>query len=123
MSHQPRLFDTGPDQRPQFDFTLPDVCANKHGGNENSAAAYADTPQRKRDADRETIIGLARAAGPEGITCEEACDAMKTTPNVISGRFSELVRDGVLKRDGKRRTRSGCWAAVHVSHQAPKAGE
>jgi predicted transcriptional regulator len=49
---------------------------------------------------------------PEGLTCDELSVIMGVTPNQISGRFSELRRDGKIYKVGKRLTRGGNPAAV-----------
>jgi hypothetical protein len=89
-----------------------DICANRHGGSETSIAAHEGTSQEKRDSDKRRILELSQR--DEGVTLHEACEDMKRNPNELSGRFSEMVRDGQLSRRGEtRKTPTGSSAKVH----------
>ncbi len=64
-----------------------DICSNRHKGNEQSTAAF-HVIKDKISASQERIL------------------------NAISGRCSELKRDGKIYKSGTRKTRSGCSAAI-----------
>lgn len=90
-----------------------DPTSSRHGGAEPSVEAFAGTSQAKRDNDKRRILELSQRA--EGVTTDEAAEEMGRNPNELSGRFSELVRDGQLERPGiTRPTRNGRAANVHV---------
>ena len=91
--------------------TFEDVCQNRHGGNENSAAANRTVCKKQ---DLETVFGLVELA-PNGLTLKEACTWMRRSPNQISGRFwpfclcfqrfRALVDEGISVGCGERELR------------------
>jgi len=91
-----------------------DVCENRHGGNEESRSAFLrilrSMPQQRR-----FILETIRAAGQRGRTCDELAALLHVDCNKISGRLSELKRDGLITKAGTRPTRSGSAAAVLVA--------
>lgn len=89
-----------------------DVCARKHGGNSESKAAF-DSVSEHLSESQHLVYKHIRWAG--GLTVDELSDAMGTTPNAVSGRVTELRIKGKIKKRGKRKTRSGCSAAVWVA--------
>jgi len=93
-------------------FAEPDVCARKHGGDAESRAAHRAGDKR---ADRQQVLDFIRAR-LGGATLDEVCVGLDREPNQISGRITELKRDGHLSWTGGRRTtRSGCSAKVYVA--------
>lgn len=104
----------------QLDFF--DTTARKHRGNPESRAAHTDVRETAA-ATRAKILAQIDAAGPAGLTCDEAAVINDTTPNAISGRFTELK--GIPSRNlpqliakaGTRPTRSGSRAAVYVTQK------
>lgn len=91
-----------------------DVCARKHGGNEQSKAAFDSVSHHISDAQRSVWINIYDCRG-RGVTCDELSERMGTTPNAISGRITELRMMGKIEKRGTRKTRSGCSAAVWVA--------
>jgi hypothetical protein len=88
-----------------------DICANRHGGNTESVAAF-ETVKDSLTEKQWQVFKYIKARKSRGATVDEiACDLGKT-PNAISGRVSELKRDGKIVKCGRRLTRSGCTAAV-----------
>ena len=86
----------------------PDVCANKHGGNEESVAAFHAGDKTAR---RAFVYKLLTERGPA--TADELVALTGLTHNEISPRISELKRDGWAYDTGERRkTRKNCNAAV-----------
>jgi hypothetical protein len=88
-----------------------DICANRHKGAETSVGAHkrirGSTSER-----REAVYAMIKWYNLSGLTVDELAAAWETTPNAISGRFSELARDSRIEKHGTRKTRSGCSAAV-----------
>ena len=88
-----------------------DVCASRHHGNEQSVAAHHDTTiQRQR------VLEAIKAAGANGITCDELSAKWGVGQNSISGRFSSLSHDLMIRKISTRPTRSGKQAAVYVAN-------
>ena len=95
-----------------------DICQNKHGGNAESIEAFITTPETCRTKQRLAIQLLARQRGLHGITTDEAAEHFDAPPNSISGRLSELKRDGLLVETDKRRvTRMGKSARVLIASE------
>lgn len=93
----------------------PDVCARKHGGDLNSRLAHGKLLGHKAEQ-REKVRRYVASCCGRGATCDETAEYLGVFPNDISGRFTELERDGKLKRNGERRTtRRGNWAAVWIA--------
>jgi hypothetical protein len=91
-----------------------DITARKHGGNPQSVEAHKRI-RKGLSARREAVYEWIEAAGKRGITVDEMAVWMNDTPNAISGRFSELARNGRIIRSGRtRKTRSGCSAVVWI---------
>jgi hypothetical protein len=98
MFEQPKPFHW---QRP----TEPDICKRKHGGNPQSVQANRRV---QKERDRDTVLNLVAMAGPEGRTLDEVAAILDVAPNRISGRFTELKKDGKLIPTGcTRNTRTG----------------
>ncbi len=87
-----------------------DICARKHKGNEQSTAAF-HVVKDKISASQERILNAIRQMD-SGMTVDELSVYFNATPNEISGRCSELKRDGKIYKSGTRKTRSGCSAAI-----------
>jgi hypothetical protein len=88
-----------------------DICANRHKGARTSVEAH----KRIRgglQARREAVYAMIEKSWSRGITLDEVAFLTDTTPNAISGRFTELARDGRIVKCGRRKTRSGCSAVV-----------
>ncbi len=90
-------------------FDPTDITANRHKGNEQSTAAF-HVIKDKISASKERILNAIRRS--DGLTCDELAVMFNATPNEISGRCSELKRDGKIYKSGTRKTRSGCSAAI-----------
>jgi hypothetical protein len=87
-----------------------DITARRHKGNDQSAAAF-HVIKDKISASQERILNAIRQMD-SGMTVDELSVYFGTTPNEISGRCSELKRDGKIYKSGTRKTRSGCSAAI-----------
>ena len=82
-----------------------DICANRHGGNQQSKSANART-NKERDVKR--IMRLLYIYGD--LTCQEASDIIGMPYTTASARFSDLKRAGLIEPTERRKTRSGCTA-------------
>lgn len=78
-----------------------DICENRHRG----APASVEANRRVDKADgRRRVIEFARSVG--SFTLKDLAAHLGVTPNMISGRISELKRDRQLVETGARR--DGC---------------
>lgn len=85
-----------------------DICQNRHGGNTQSIAANKKVGKMR---DRAKIIEFLKANG-KGYSKQIARNLDKPL-NTLSGRFSELLRDGVIERTGE--VVEGC-AVLRLKH-------
>jgi DNA-binding MarR family transcriptional regulator len=88
-----------------------DICSNRHKGNTESTAAFQSIRGRLT-AQQQRVLNCIRNS--EGLTCNEIAEKLGATPNEISGRCSELKRNGEIRKSGTRLTRSGNPAAILV---------
>ena len=96
-----------------------DITRRRHGGNPESEAAQADREHRAHSQRTKVWLEVHQAGQIRGLTVDELAEKWGAEVNRISGRFTELCRDGIIQRrndpTGKRitrRTRSGSQAAV-----------
>tara|TARA_R100001244_G_C5140148_1_gene127695 strand:- start:208 stop:516 length:309 start_codon:yes stop_codon:yes gene_type:complete len=93
-----------------------DICRNRHQGNPQSEAAFikirCDIPFR-----RGLCLVLIHNAGSKGLTVHELAKLLETTPNAVSGRLTELKREGLISKIGTRPTPTGAKAAVYVAKE------
>lgn len=82
-----------------------DICENNHGGDAQSAEAHGRT---NKDRDRARIVEYLRTVNDA--TCDQVEVALGMAHQTCSARFSELKRDGVIVKAGRRETRTGCTA-------------
>lgn len=86
----------------------PDPCENRHGGNEQSDAAFEqikdELPSRRRK-----VLEVIESSGQAGATVHDVCKALETTPNCVSGRLTELAASGLIADTGKRRDGCAVW--------------
>ena len=96
---------------------LPDICRNRHGGNENSELANLSIHSRKQ-IDRARILSYAEVMGNFGITVKEVIKALDLKHQTASARMSELKaeKDLVPKCDPNIR-RDGCGVFVRAKGQ------
>lgn len=87
-----------------------DICAKKHGEAETSRAAFERTRATLPDA-RNDVYFAVDMRGDMGLTAKEYAEQSGKPLNAVSGRFSELKKDGRIIKNGERR--DGC--AVHVA--------
>lgn len=87
MSTQPSLFD---------------VCAAKHGGDPQSVAANQKAQSTKR-VWHARILDTLTWRGEYGATCKEIAEVWQVEMHRISGRISELLVLGMVKKSDKTR--------------------
>jgi hypothetical protein len=91
----------------------PDICRNKHGGVDTSVQA---DKRVEKSRDRAVILGYIRASGAYGMTLYEMGVLLDRECNRISGRFTELKRDGlIVATEATRPTYTGSPAHVYVA--------
>lgn len=95
-----------------------DVCENRHGGNPESVEAFLSTPPDCRTRQRIAIHKFAKSKGSYGITTDEVAQELSVPPNSVSGRLSEMKRDGLLVETvHRRKTRMGKMARVLIASE------
>tara|TARA_B100001123_G_scaffold156425_1_gene181097 strand:- start:2236 stop:2619 length:384 start_codon:yes stop_codon:yes gene_type:complete len=87
-----------------------DTTLNKHRGNEESNAAFEKIKPKLR-ASRRIIEELVKDSDFNGITCREAAEKLGVGMNAISGRFSELKAEKIIRKVGRRQ---GCAVYVNI---------
>jgi Mn-dependent DtxR family transcriptional regulator len=88
-----------------------DITENRHGGSDTSAAA--NPTQASKRARKDLIYGYLMTHG--SATVDELSAYFNLPPNEISGRISEMKREGIVRDSGERRvTRKGKKAAVII---------
>lgn len=91
----------------------PDICAGRHGGNEESAQAN-ERGAAGRAQQRARVLAEIERAGRAGLTCKELAARWGVDMNAISGRFTELKSSGDIWRavdeNGNKIARDGSSA-------------
>ena len=65
---------------------------------------------------RAIVHEYVRACGPSGATADQSSLALGLLTNSVAPRLHELERGGlIVKIEARRKTRSGCLAAVYVA--------
>ncbi len=105
------LFDKPTLANKTFLTEVVDICARKHKGNEQSTQTFREAIRHRITEQQDRVLKCMRRY-PEGLTCDELSVILGVTPNQISGRLTELKRDGKIYKSGTRKTRSGCSAAI-----------
>lgn len=90
-----------------------DICSRKHKGNEESRGAFEALKDRLPLHRARVLKAIRDSDG--GLTVDEIAQKLGVTPNMVSGRASELKRDGMIRRNGTRLTRNGNPAAILVA--------
>jgi DNA-binding Lrp family transcriptional regulator len=90
-----------------------DICGRKHKNNPESRAAF-----RQLDASqqRARVLAAVQQAGIHGLTCHELADRWNVSPHQISGRFSELKKQGAIRKRGTRINSAGNSCGVLVAN-------
>lgn len=92
--------------------TFDDICAGRHKLTPESVLANPTKAQKATIWKQ--ITGQLAARGDHGMTMDEMSEWLGVAPNRISGRFTELVVQGVIvKTEHRRKTRTGKVAAIY----------
>ena len=78
-----------------------DVCAGKHGGNEQSEEAF-ESVRHVISAGQVAALSFIRSRGAYGATAQEYADRLGVPINKVSVRFSELKLLGRIEKTGVR---------------------
>lgn len=93
----------------------PDVCRQRHLGNDESEAANRRVDPHKERL-RELVFEAVAAAGDHGATSAEIVEATGIVLQTVSGRLAELKKARrLLETDRRRPTPSGASARVLVA--------
>lgn len=96
-----------------------DVCANRHGGNSESAKAY-EKAESMIPHKRAAALRYIASQGERGATAQEYADFLGVGINAVSGRFSELKKAGLIRKVGTRGN-GGVFAANDQGEAQPPA--
>lgn len=88
-----------------------DVCERKHGGNAESQAAFERLSEHLTESRQDVLFAVSKKLDG-GATSKEVADALGKPLNAISGRLTELAREGWIERTGERRDGAAVWRAV-----------
>lgn len=79
-----------------------DICASKHGGNQESKAAF-ERGKASHSKQRESVYNTIKTRPKTGFTCREICARLDLEMNVASARMAELKKAKRLESTGVRR--------------------
>ena len=80
--------------------TVNDICKSRHGGNENSVKANEKLGLNK--AKMRIAVFIQIGVAKDGLSCKELAKLWGVGMNVISGRFTELKKEGRIEKIGSR---------------------
>ena len=117
IGRQPdRDYDRNPPGIPVEATVETDICQNRHKGNPQSESAF-ESIRKELPLRRALCLVLIHKAASKGLTVHELSEQLGTTPNAVSGRLTELKREGLICKIGTRPTPTGGHAAVYVSQE------
>src|SRR3954471_14625182 len=74
-----------------------DPSRHKHGGTDTSRAAWEKARQSRVKCQQEVLDAL-RSVYPDGLTCKELSAVLNKAMHKISGRLTELLEDGLVRK-------------------------
>src|SRR6266481_9735429 len=74
-----------------------DPTRHKHGGTDTSRAAW-EKARRGRAQCQQQVLDVLRQAYPEGMTGKEIAAALGKPFHAVSGRITELLEDGLVRK-------------------------
>lgn len=93
---------------------MSDITANRHKGAETSVAAYdrikADLPKVRR-----WVYEMFLRRPVKGFTVHEIAERLDVSPNVVSGRLTELKRDGLIVPNGEKRGKAAVLVRKEIA--------
>jgi hypothetical protein len=90
---------------------MSDICEAKHGGVYTSQQAFERAKPTMTQA-REDVLLAVEMSLDYGITAKEYSNKSGKPLNAVSGRFTELARDGWIFRTDERRDGAAVWRAI-----------
>jgi len=90
---------------------MKDICENKHGGKFTSRAAFKRA-QPKMSKSRQDVLFAVEMSLDIGLTAKEYAQKNGLQLNTISGRFTELARDGWIMQTDEKRNGCAVWKAI-----------
>lgn len=96
-----------------IDYSKPpeDICAAKHGGSPTSESAHEKSAP-SHPSERQQILDWLRQRGQKGGTAKEYAALPGKNFNAISGRWTELKRDGFIMHAGQIRDGAAVYLAI-----------
>jgi len=88
-----------------------DICESKHGGVFTSQQAFERAKPTMTQA-RENVLLAVEMSLDYGMTAKEYAERSDKPLNAVSGRFTELARDGWIYRTDRRRDGAAVWRAI-----------
>lgn len=88
-----------------------DICEAKHGGNEHSRAAFEKLSEHLNPARLDVLFAVSKTLD-NGATSKEVAEYLGKPLHAISGRLTELAREGWIERTGKTRDGAAVWRAT-----------
>jgi len=88
-----------------------DICERKHCGVLTSKRAF-DRAKKTMTQIRLDVLMAVEKSLDHGLTAKEYAEQTGRPLNAVSGRFSELARDGWIERSDKRRDGAAVWRAT-----------
>ena len=76
-----------------------DITGGKHGGSEESNAAFALIKDQLRK-NQQKVYDQILDTGKNGLTCRQLAERWQVPMHKISGRFSELKKVGLIRKIG-----------------------
>ena len=89
-----------------------DICERKHRRNPESRNAFKTCNASQQ---RAQVLAAVQQAGRHGLTCHELADRWGVSAHQISGRFSELKKQGAIRKRGTRINSAGNSCGVLVA--------
>jgi hypothetical protein len=104
----PTLFDILPERtRKAHRQAHYDICRNRHGGDPASEDVNREIENSgAKNRQRARVYAAIVQTGDNGLTCKELAARWAVGMNTISGRFSELLKDGRVRKTDRRRGKS-----------------
>ena len=88
-----------------------DICENKHGGIWTSQKAFERAKPNMAKERLQVLMAVEKSLN-EGITSKEYAEQAGKPLNAVSGRFTELARDGWIVRNNETRGGAAVWQSV-----------
>jgi predicted transcriptional regulator len=88
-----------------------DVCERKHGGVFTSRQAFERAKPNLTQARQDVLLAVEMSLD-SGITAKEYAEKSGKPLNAVSGRFTELARDGWIERSDERRDGAAVWKST-----------